>query len=76
MFKSKFEEDVSNAYNLTDTYEVMQLPYIIESIYNPDFKLADNVFLETKGFFKDSDRRKILAVVKQHPDKRLSLIHI
>lgn len=71
MFKSKFEEEVSNFYGLIDSYEVEAIPYIIESKYNPDFKLAKNVFLETKGFFKDSDRRKILAVIKQHPEKKI-----
>lgn len=71
MFKSKFEEEVSTFYGLNDAYEIEAIPYVIESKYNPDFKLAKNVFLETKGFFKDSDRRKILAVVRQHPDKKI-----
>lgn len=71
MFKSKFEKEVSSTYGLNDSYEIEAIPYVIESKYNPDFKLAKNVFLETKGFFKDSDRRKILAVVKQHPDKKI-----
>lgn len=71
MFKSKFEKEVSTFYGLNDAYEIEAIPYVIESKYNPDFKLAKNVFLETKGFFKDSDRRKILAVVKQHPDKKI-----
>lgn len=71
MFKSKFEKEVSTFYGLNDAYEIEAIPYVIESKYNPDFKLAKNVFLETKGFFKDSDRRKILAVVRQHPDKKI-----
>ena len=71
IYKSKFEEEVSNTYDLKATYEMEAIPYVIESKYNPDFKLAKDVFLETKGFFKDSDRRKILAVIKQHPDKKI-----
>ena len=69
-YKSKFEEEVAEFYKLHDKYEVEKIPYFLENRYNPDFKMAENVFLEAKGFFKPSDRRKMLEVIKQHPEKR------
>lgn len=69
-YKSKFEEEVANFYKLHDVYEVEKIPYFLENNYNPDFKMKENVYLEAKGFFKPSDRRKMLEVIKQHPDKR------
>lgn len=73
-FKSKFEEDVAIFYKLSDKYEIEKIPYTLENSYNPDFKLADNVFLEAKGFFKPSDRRKMLEVIEQHPDKKFIML--
>ncbi len=68
-YKSKFEEEVAEFYKLHDKYEVEKLEYQLINNYNPDFKLKKNVYLEAKGFFKPSDRRKMLEVMKQHPDK-------
>jgi len=67
-FKSKFENDVADLYSIADSYEVEKITYTLTNGYTPDFKLADNVFLECKGFFKPSDRRKMLEVKKQHPN--------
>lgn len=71
MFKSKFEEQVASFYKLQDKYEQSVIEYVLKNKYNPDFTLSENVYLETKGFFRDSDRRKILEVIKQHPDKKI-----
>ena len=68
-YKSKFEEEVAETYKLHDVYEVEKIPYQLENNYNPDFKMTANVYLEAKGFFKPSDRRKMVEVMKQHPDK-------
>ena len=35
--------------------------------YTPDFILANGIIIETKGRFLASDRRKHLAIKKQHP---------
>ena len=35
--------------------------------YTPDFVLFNGVIIETKGQFTASDRRKHLAIKKQHP---------
>ena len=51
----------------------MTLPYIIEADYRPDFILDNGVIIEAKGFFAPMDRRKMLAVKKQHPDLDIRL---
>ena len=35
---------------------------------HPDFFLPNGVIIEAKGFFKPSDRRKMLAVKEAHPE--------
>ena len=35
--------------------------------YTPDFILSNGIIIETKGRFLSSDRRKHLAIQKQHP---------
>ena len=54
-------------------YEPDKVNYVIEARYIPDFKVGD-VYLETKGFFKPSDRRKMLAVKKCNPDLDIRLV--
>ena len=49
-------------------YEVEKFAYVTESKYTPDFFLPNGVIIEAKGFFKPSDRRKMLAVKQQHPE--------
>tara|TARA_R100000781_G_scaffold55018_1_gene35887 strand:+ start:43 stop:390 length:348 start_codon:yes stop_codon:yes gene_type:complete len=49
------------------TYEGTKLPYVIEHNYIPDFQVG-SIFLECKGYFKSSDRRKMLAVQKANPE--------
>lgn len=69
-YKSKFEEDVANFYKLTE-YETESIKYTLINNYTPDFKIKNNTYVECKGFFKPSDRRKMLEVIKQHPDIKL-----
>ena len=35
--------------------------------YTPDFVLFNGIIIETKGMFTAADRRKHLAIKKQHP---------
>lgn len=69
MFKSKFEEEISNFYNIGDVYESEKITYTLINNYTPDF-IFGNTILECKGFFKPSDRRKMLEVIKQYPNKK------
>ena len=54
--------------NIPYLYECSKYSYVTESKYTPDFFLPNGVIIEAKGFFKPSDRRKMLAVKNQHPD--------
>ena len=36
-------------------------------IYKPDFVLNNGIIIEVKGWFKQSDRMKHLAIKEQHP---------
>ena len=54
--------------NVPFLYEVQKFDYVTASKYTPDFFLPNGVILEAKGFFKPSDRRKMLAVKAQNPE--------
>lgn len=81
-FKSKFEEIVGEY--LTNNNEKGELQYEVDTIpytqpevkrkYKPDFKIADNVYVECKGIFSLDDRKKMLWVKEQHPEKTFYLL--
>ena len=76
-FRSKLEEKVANlleGLGGSYEYEHAQVPYIIQHHYVPDFVLPNHVYLETKGYWAPSDRRKILAVVRDNPDLDLRMV--
>jgi len=72
-FKSGLEETISSQINgrgIDVKYESEKIPYIIPAsnhTYNPDFKLPNGIFVETKGRFVAADRRKHLLVKSQNP---------
>lgn len=59
-------------------YEPFSLDYYIEAKYTPDFVLSKkdgtDMLVETKGYFKPSDRRKLLAVKKCNPELDIRLV--
>jgi len=55
------------------TYESEKIDYVIEARYIPDFIVGD-IYLETKGFFKPADRKKMLAVKKCNPNLDIRLV--
>ena len=74
--RSRLEEQVAallKKLNIKFEYEPDKFSYVIEAKYTPDFKVGD-VYLETKGFFKPADRRKMLAVKKANPDLDVRLV--
>jgi hypothetical protein len=76
-YRSKLEERVAKWLDLNDhsfEYESLKLPYTIQSEYIPDFVLPNGVILETKGWFKPEDRRKMLAVKEAHPELDIRLV--
>lgn len=50
-------------------YEKVKVKYYIlrKATYLPDFILSNGIIIETKGWFKPSDRMKHLRIKKQHP---------
>ena len=55
------------------TYESEKIDYVVEARYIPDFKVGD-IYLECKGYFKATDRRKMLAVKRCNPDLDIRLV--
>tara|TARA_Y100000114_G_scaffold155618_1_gene180258 strand:- start:63 stop:518 length:456 start_codon:yes stop_codon:yes gene_type:complete len=63
---------------ISDYLEELKVEFIYEGIkiewedlayrtYTPDFVLHNGIIIETKGRFTAADRRKHLAIKKQHP---------
>lgn len=73
-FKSGLEETISTQIEgrgIVVQYETEKIGYVIPTsnhTYNPDFKLPNGIFVETKGRFVASDRKKHLLVKSQHPE--------
>jgi len=73
-FKSGLEENVSNQIanrGISVQYESEEVSYVIpasEHTYHPDFRLPNDIRVETKGRFVLADRKKHLLVKQQHPE--------
>ena len=75
-YRSGLEERVAKIFDINNIpykYESKKYKYVIESNYTPDFFVGDLV-LEIKGFFKPEQRRKMLAVKRQHPELDIRMI--
>jgi hypothetical protein len=55
-------------------YESKRLRYAVLRDYKPDFELDNGILVETKGWFKSDDQRKMRAVKEQHPDKDIRMV--
>lgn len=80
-FRSHFEIHVAKqleSANVPTAYEDTELPYVLEKVYRPDFRVLDEndtiTFIEAKGYFDGVARTKMLAVKKAHPDVRIILL--
>ena len=76
-FRSKLEESIAKlleGLGVSYEYESSKVTYTIEHNYTPDFCLPNYTFLEAKGYWSPSDRRKILAVKKQNPELDLRMV--
>ena len=70
-FRSGLEKNVDDFLHSTGVdyeYESTKVPYVLTCNYTPDFDLKNGVMLEAKGHLSPDDRRKMLAVKKQHPE--------
>lgn len=72
--KSQFEIDLAaqlKKAKVSFAYEAESLKYIVEGKYKPDFIVdfgSEKIYIEGKGFLKPSDRVKMEAVKKAHPN--------
>jgi hypothetical protein len=76
-FRSGLEEKVADLMvelGVKYEYESTKVPYQIMHSYTPDFLLPNGVFLETKGYWEASDRRKMKAVKEQHPELDIRMV--
>ena len=58
------------------TYERLKIEWedLAYRTYTPDFVLANNIIIETKGLFTSADRRKHVEIKKQHPELDIRFI--
>jgi len=73
-FRSNYEKVVCNKLdeqNVPFQYETLNLHYEVseQRKYTPDVILPNGIILELKGRFSTADRKKMLLVIAQHPDK-------
>ena len=76
-YRSRLEEKLARWFEINGykfEYETLRLNYTVSAVYTPDFILPNGVILEAKGYFKPEDRRKMLAVRKQHPELDIRLV--
>ena len=77
MFKSGLEEKVSDLLcelGVDYEYEGVSFPYTIQHLYTPDFVLKNGVILETKGYWRPEDRRKVKQVITENPGIDLRIV--
>ena len=71
-YRSGLEHKVSeylNERNIDYGYECIKIEWedLAYRTYTPDFVLDNGIIIETKGLFTAADRRKHIAIKKQHP---------
>lgn len=62
--------DYLNKLSVDYTYEKIKIEWedLAYRTYTPDFVLCNGIIIETKGMFTALDRRKHLAIKRQHPN--------
>jgi hypothetical protein len=74
IYKSGLENKFQEACKLKGwdlPYEANKIKYVIPAsnhTYTPDFTVTSNVYIETKGLWAGSDRKKALFIKEQHPN--------
>jgi hypothetical protein len=74
--RSKFEEQVSKKYPDLE-YEKDKLSFTVPAkkrTYNPDWKIRDKVYIETKGKLDRDTTEKMVLVKKQNPDVTIYIL--
>jgi hypothetical protein len=69
--EDRFHRSVKQITGIDLPYEQNKVKYTIPSkvhTYTPDFPIAENVYIETKGLWTAADRKKALLIQEQHPE--------
>ena len=63
-------KDYLKEHKIKFKYEAIKIEWedLMYRTYTPDFVLPNGLIIEVKGLFTASDRRKHLAIKKQHPN--------
>jgi predicted nuclease of restriction endonuclease-like RecB superfamily len=56
------------------SYEPDRFKYVITSHYTPDFKIRNDVYIETKGYFSGANRARLLSFKEQYPHITIYLL--
>jgi hypothetical protein len=73
-YKSGLENKFQEACKLRGwelPYEANKIKYVIPAsnhTYTPDFTVTNNVYIETKGLWTGTDRKKAVFIKEQHPN--------
>ena len=70
-YRSKLEQQIASQLinaGVRFEAETLRLGYTRKCTYTPDFILPSGMVIEVKGWFKSSDRTKMLAVRECNPD--------
>lgn len=84
-FKSPLElnhsqqlKKLSKKFNVRITYETDFIPYVLERKYNPDFTITHKdgsiFYIESKGYFRSTDRTKLRACLANGSRPRIRLV--
>lgn len=80
MLRNDFEKKISRQLKkrkIPFENETERIPYTLTGVYIPDFILYKGlvkIYVECKGHFRREDKRKLAAVVKQHPEIDLRIV--
>lgn len=72
-YKSNFEAEFAQRYPTVE-YEKDKIEYTVVHTYHPDWKVKENVYIETKGLWLAADRAKHLKIREQHPEITVYLV--
>lgn len=81
MVRNKFEKKLNNQLKKSKirfNYESLRIPYILSFNYIPDWHVIPrpgcSFIIEGKGWLRPEDKRKLIAVKRQHPDLDIRIV--
>lgn len=75
-YRSKFEAMIASKVSKAAVYEPISVPYVIPETkhkYTPDWVVGD-YWVEAKGKLTLVDRKKMVLIKQQHPDKQIVFV--